>query len=183
MKTTLKRTDIGLSSAQVALMVKIDWTDAPVVKISARQQFSMTASRVAVLRDAYTVLADTAITVAEHSLLLFVRSGLPGYYYIVSVNTLTSRFACTCPAKHSPRRQDRTGLGCYCHHIEEGQNFLIAREAARHARLVEARRHEEELVAASVAVEAARATISPKDPMPVNCSDVECRALAPLVAA
>ncbi len=157
-KTPLKRTNIGLSSAQIALMVKIEWTDAPVVKISARQQFTMTACRVAVLRDAYTVLTDTTITVAEHSMLLFVKSGLAGYYYIVSVNTLSSRFACTCPAARSTRRQDRNGLGCYCHHIEAAQNFLIAREAAKHSRAVEARRREKEMVAAAQAVEAARVT-------------------------
>lgn len=97
-KASLKRTNIGHSKSIEALMVKIDWTDAKVVRIEARKDFTMQAATVQVLRGNYDVLASVKVNVQAGRVIYFVQSDeFAGWYYVLLYSESRSSFSCSCP--------------------------------------------------------------------------------------
>lgn len=94
-KRGLKRTYIGTSSAVTGRMVRVTWTDASVVKMTARKEFQMTLSLVSKIQSHYRVESrQETITVPMGATMHLVRSGFEDYYYIV----VLANDACTCAA-------------------------------------------------------------------------------------
>lgn len=95
-RQTLKRTNIGHSKSLEALMVHIDWTDARVVRIEARRDFTLQASTIRIWHDEYTPLHDAPVSVNAGQVLYFCQSdGFPGWYYVLTYNSVS--FSCSCP--------------------------------------------------------------------------------------
>ncbi len=85
------------STSVQALMVKIDWTNATVVKIQARRDFTLQASTVAIIRGEYSVLRAAPASISAGMILYFVASdGFPGWYYLC-IPTVAGDIICTCP--------------------------------------------------------------------------------------
>jgi hypothetical protein len=80
-------------------MVKIDWTDAQVVKITARRDFTM--SGVTMDTKNRTIVGACEVTVLEGTELHFAKSSMDGWYYVVR------GAACTCPAHKACKHQTR----------------------------------------------------------------------------
>src|SRR6266568_3641949 len=121
---TLRRTHIGQSKSVEALMVHITWTSAKVVRIEARQDFTMAAHTVKVLRDEYTVLDDAPVSVKVGQVLYFVESdGFPGYYYVLNYNEARFAFTCSCPKNYHFHKQ--------CDHQQHALTFVGSRYSRR----------------------------------------------------
>jgi len=112
------------SSSIQALMIRIDWTSARVVRIEARQAFKLTFERVAICHGEYRVLSPQVETIQAGQVIYFAASdGRPGYYYPVLWNEYLGTWNCNCPRRHHG-----------CHHATETNNFVVARKQARRLR-------------------------------------------------
>lgn len=104
-RASLKRTDIGHSKSTECLMVKIDWTQAKVVRIEINKNFTMQAATVRVLHGTYDVLAEVSVNVHDGQVFYFVASdGFPGWYYVLVYSEARSAFTCSC-VRNSKYRQ------------------------------------------------------------------------------
>lgn len=98
-KASLKRTNIGPSSSIQALMVKIEWTTAKVVRIEAKKDFILQASTVQVKSGDYKVLAAAPAPIQAGMVLYFVASDeFEGWYYLNMYSEQTGHFNCSCPS-------------------------------------------------------------------------------------
>lgn len=123
-RTTLRRTNIGHSKSLEALMVRIDWTDAKVVRIEARKDFTMQAATVKVLHDEYTPLCDAPVHVQAGQVLYFVESdGFEGYYYVLTYSEARFAFTCSCPKNYHFHKA--------CDHQQHALAFVGSRYARR----------------------------------------------------
>jgi len=104
-RRSLKAThDLGSSKSNQSLMVKIDWTTAPVVKMTANKDFKLEA----ITMDTYRreIVATPSVKVLAGTELYFVKSSIDGFYYIARVSAHVS---CTCPmhnARHACKHQE-----------------------------------------------------------------------------
>ncbi len=121
---TLRRTNIGHSKSVEALMVHIDWTDAKVVRIEARKDFTMAAHTVKVLHDEYTPLHDAPVNVkAGHRLYFCQSDGFPGWYYVLTYQEARFAFTCSCPKSYHFHK--------VCGHSQHAMTFVGHRYARR----------------------------------------------------
>ncbi len=123
---TLKRTNIGHSKSVEALMVRIDWTDAKVVRTEARQDFMLQGATVKILHGEYTPLHDAPVHVKAGQVLYFVQSdGFPGYYYVLNYNEARFAFTCSCPKSYHFHK--------ICGHSQHALAFVGSRYARENA--------------------------------------------------
>src|SRR6266567_8919342 len=121
---TLRRTNIGHSKSVEALMVRIDWTDAKVVRISANKDFTLQGATVKVLRGEYAVLTDAPVHVKAGQVLYFCESdGFPGWYYVLTYQEARFAFTCTCPKNYHFHKQ--------CDHEYHALTFVGSRYSRR----------------------------------------------------
>jgi hypothetical protein len=121
---TLRRTNIGHSRSIEALMVRIDWTDAKVVRIEARKDFTLAGATVKVLHSEYSVLADAPVSVKAGQVLYFCQSdGFPGWYYVLTYQEARFAFTCSCPKNYHFHKQ--------CGHQQHAMAFVGHRYARR----------------------------------------------------
>lgn len=105
-KRSLRVTNIGPSASITAFMVRIDWTSAPIVKITARQEFLLVGKMVS--RERHMV-ADYQVLIPAGKTLFFVESQeLAGWYYV------SDAVGCSCPGHR------RWG---HCDHAKVAQKF------------------------------------------------------------
>jgi hypothetical protein len=93
-KTSIGRTPVTPSSEVCALVVRIGWTDAPVVTITARKQFDLSAVTIDT-RNGARVSTEIIVRVPVDTVVYFVKSSFPGFYYISHVNA-SGVATCTC---------------------------------------------------------------------------------------
>ncbi len=127
-RTTLRRTNIGHSKSVEALMVHITWTDAKVVRIEARKDFTLAAHTVKVLHNEYSVLADVPVNVKTGQVLYFVESkDFHGWYYVLTYNGVS--FSCSCPHNYHFHKT--------CEHQQHALVFVGHRYARENAHRIE----------------------------------------------
>lgn len=120
-----KAYNLDFSTSVKAVMVKINWTTAPVVKITVRKDLKLSVQVVAVVRGQYSPLLDAPMNIAAGKVLHFVSSGRKGWYYIVQV--IGNEVRCSCPAHHNPASHG-------CEHLDCIQMFAERSDQAEFAR-------------------------------------------------
>lgn len=91
--------DLGAPMSQQALMVKIDWTTAPIVSVTIKKSFQMPTSTMSISKKTgYQVISTQTIAVQAGMQFKFVRSSEPGWYYIVRWSESYHKFCCSCPS-------------------------------------------------------------------------------------
>lgn len=102
-------------SNRKAIVVRLDWTDAKVVKTTVRKNFKL--SVLAIDTKTWTPIQRSLMTLKAGQVIHFTQSSEhPGYYYITVVNE-----SCTCTA------------GLYkqeCHHQTDAVAFEARRQVA-----------------------------------------------------
>ena len=125
----LKVSNLGPSSEQQALMVRIDWTTSQVVKITARQHFMMPTATMWVRKDGYKVISTQDIPVQEGMTLYFVASKEEGWYYLLQWSENRQQYACTCPAgriRHTCKHQH-----ILADHLASKEHNIVSTPAAK----------------------------------------------------
>lgn len=109
------------------VMVRVEWTTSPVVRIQARREFNLQVNYVTITHaheDSYSVGASVNMTVQENRVLTLVAcENLAGWYYIVSV--VAGELRCSCPMHGS------------CKHIRLAEAFYARAEQIRREALGE----------------------------------------------
>src|SRR6266702_1129137 len=123
-KSALRRTNIGPSQSIQALMVRIEWTDAKVVRIEARKDFVLQASTVQVKKGDYKVLVAAPVNIQKGMVIYFVASDeFEGYYYLNLYSEARSSFSCTCPKSAQFHQQ--------CSHQSAAMDFVTKKYTNR----------------------------------------------------
>lgn len=106
--SSLKVRQLGPSSEQQALMVRIDWTTAQVVTITARNDFRMPTVTMWVRKNGYKIISKQDIPVHTGTTFYFVASQEQGWYYLLMWSESRQQYACTCPSgriRHTCKHQ------------------------------------------------------------------------------
>jgi NaMN:DMB phosphoribosyltransferase len=78
-----------------ALMIRIDYTSGPTITMTAKKDLTLAAKTVDI--NTREIVSDAPVNVAAGTVLYFVESSLPGWYYIGRVEH--NRASCSCPAR------------------------------------------------------------------------------------
>jgi hypothetical protein len=95
---------IGISSDYRAYGVRIDWTDAKVVRIEARRDMQIEVIEAAVMRGELREGKHFQYRVQAGDVLYFARSSHGNFYYIA--RWAGDHFCCSCPAAHKCHHQE-----------------------------------------------------------------------------
>lgn len=134
--------NLGKSSEQQVLMVKITWTSAKIVPVTFKKRTEITASVVSISdKDkSFQVLKTKKIPVLAGSKIFFTRSenenNTDGWYYITKSVTQDAEdvenFSCTCKGGRQHSKKD---FKHHCKHINKAVEKIEAKKAPKVGKL------------------------------------------------